>query len=35
MPFLLILASALASVTYAAEGLLDVSKTKVGPWSRR
>ena len=31
MPFLLILASALASVTYAADGPLDVSKLKVGP----
>ena len=31
MPFLLILASALASVIYAADGPLDVSKLKVGP----
>ena len=31
MPFLLILASALASVTYAADGPLDVSKLRVGP----
>ena len=31
MPFLLILASALASVIYAADGPLDVSTLKVGP----